>query len=173
MAGRKALWALTRVLPVVTALVLLLASCTPGDAPERELMIEDLEANQALWQSHGLVDYQVTIDIDSGGVLGGVGQLLVRNGTVVEVARDGWPADPAYYRTWTVDDLFITVTDLIARDVYSLEVQYHPDLGFPVLVRAQDYPDVTDGLRFTVEGFSNPGKSPVLGGDYLEIQQDS
>lgn len=148
---------------------------TPMDAadkstaayPAKTQRLETLRAQQAKWQSHNISDYELTITQDCFCLYGpayGPNKVVVKNEAVKIVryygeARDNFKPGE---RLDVDDGISMSVSELFERTERQvinaaenaiLDIEYHPDYGFPVLID-YDRPDLDDEeSRVTVYGF--------------------
>lgn len=117
------------LLAVALALGAALTACSDPFGPEQA----ELERARALWEARGAEDYRYEFRTLCF-CLNLHGLVEVRDGAVVAVTdlETGEPVtgDP-FDRYPTVEELFDTLAQWIAREPFRMEVTYDPELGYP------------------------------------------
>ena len=150
-----------RIAPKTThwfLLALLLSSCSLLNEGDE---LEDLRANQRLWQQHHAADYQ--FDLTKGCFCGpGLypARIVVRADTVNAVLdpATGAPLTPPeseepalelYPDEYaTIDGLFGVIERAIEQKAYQLDVTYDPERGYPRNIRIEYSKHATDDEFF-------------------------
>ena len=136
-----------------------LAACSlmPGASlGPRELALQQLAANQALWLQKGPNDYVLTIERQCFCPSAQY-EITVSNGIVGSVTRDGVAVGPSEVQGLpkTVPELFAVVATL-PPDA-AVTVSYDPDLGFPTSISVDPIPNAIDD-EYTILVYSlKPG----------------
>ncbi|MFN2476961.1 MAG: DUF6174 domain-containing protein [Chthoniobacterales bacterium] len=155
-------------------LVLLLAAIAPSiEGSQRRVELQELQANRAKWQRHGITDYEFrqrdeTCFCMYGPYYGPI-RVIVAKGKVKKAIyegerRDGyWPGRLVREKTElvaTVEDVFRRADGVInARSKAPYTIRYDPTYGFPTMIDVQNPPGMADAQwRLVVDGFT-PRKS--------------
>jgi hypothetical protein len=114
------------------------ASVSPNDAALRKLA-----AQQAIWQSHAIDDYVITIERQCF-CPGGQFVITVQDGIVVSVTQDMLPVRPDQVANVpkTVPELFALAAKLPPASLVSLS--YDELLGFPMQLSVDPIPGAVD-----------------------------
>ena len=124
--------------------------------PQAERILGDLELARARWQSVGTTSYRFQVEVQCfcPEEYRGPFDVIVRNGAVFEVTRNGEPAgDIAPTDYLTVTGLFGAVERFAHSD--GITVTYDPDYGFPVIIDADPLARAIDEeQRIVVTGFT-------------------
>ena len=117
-------------------LVLLLSACSVTGPPDEER--EDLRRNRERWRSQRIQSYEYVLQqlCYCPPELARPARVTVRDGqvaSVIDVERS--TAVPADRRnTLTVEDLFARVEEALNRNAAELQVEYDPELGYPISI---------------------------------------
>jgi hypothetical protein len=117
-------------------LALMLQAC--GREPVHSAEADNLARARAQWSRQGPSSYRYTLYVDCfcPGLMRTPVRVVVRDGQVVssDPTRPGLDSfDLKSIRDHdTVLDLFAEVQQAIDREPFQLEVEYHPELGYPV-----------------------------------------
>lgn len=89
--------------------VVVLLVATPWTLRGRmhRLSEEDLDTARSVWRRSGVRDYD--LDVEISGATAGRYSIVVRDGRLQSIERDGRPANPAESDQWTVEGLFKTI----------------------------------------------------------------
>lgn len=128
----------------MVAMVAAACSMFPGASlSPRELALRQLAANQALWQSKGIDDYDITIE-QQCFCPSQQYEITVVDGIVNGVTVDGMPVRPDQMRAQpkTVPELFALVAGLSPEAAST--VSYDEEFGYPALISVDPIPNAID-----------------------------
>lgn len=140
------------------ALALLLAACPLLPGREGSDVLRDLERSQQRWRSRDIADYRYVVQRSCfcGGEVVRAVVVEVRGGEVTsrryrdESTPLAWH-DPTLWPS--VEGLFELVRDAVERGADRVEVDYHPEHGYPVSIRIDEMlRAVDDELTITASG---------------------
>ena len=128
------------ITPVISlALCSLLSACGGGQARDT------LNTNRALWEAQALTDY--SYHFHRACFCAMVDPVIIEvHGTDITVTyEDGQPMESENLHLFpTIPGLFDIVSDAIAADPYSLEVEYDPTYGYPTRISIDYAKDIVD-----------------------------
>ncbi len=136
------------------ALLAALLACGSTTGPTS---LASLERAKARWNARGFMDYtfETRRDCFCAPETTGPVRIAVHGDSITSVtdlATDSIVPPPWRDSWYTVDDLF-TVIDSAARRAAtaSVDVEYDPDLGYPLTLEVNPRPDLADaGVRYTI-----------------------
>lgn len=162
-AGVFAAWLLVVGLSLVG---FFLAACSdspdPHTAQLKETAPRDLDEARRLWAQNGSPDYRLTITQECfcRDALGPL-QVQVRDGLVVEViGPDGTLRDVS--QGFTVPFLFDRAQAWLARPEEDARVEFHPELGYPIVAGYRGHPEVDDFWTIHVRAYEALAAGPAM-----------
>lgn len=144
---------------ISTAAVLMVgaAACDPVGPESWGDRRAEMEEQRAVWADAGVDSYRYRV-MRGCYCSGPVGEFEV---TVVagevsaaEATQDGEAVpDSVLAEIPTVDDLFAVIEEAITAEVDDLDVEYHPELGYPTLIDIdRDQRAIDDEVTYQAEG---------------------
>ncbi len=142
------------------SIVLLLATlvaCGEGAAPTGEGIPGDLSLNRARWAQLGIVDYGYRLAVRCFCAVHPSDVVVeVRNGAIVAVQdqQSGEPLDPSRFGAYyTIEGLFDAAEQAIADGADRVDVLFHPELYYPVMIDIDRITNaIDDELRIEASG---------------------
>lgn len=114
---------------------------------------EHLERARARWAVAGPDDYRFTVGriCFCPPALSGPFEVVVRDGRVASVTRDGQPVGPDAPALPTVEGMFDAVTEAYASSADEVRVRYDERLGYPVEIYVdEDFQAADEETGYTV-----------------------
>jgi hypothetical protein len=114
------------------------ATPAPTPVPTPARLQQQLNQNRELWDSQGWQDYRMEFQWSCFCVIEYVSPVVVTvsggdNIDAVVFAENGQPVGELISDGYeTVDGLFDLIQDAIDRNAFSISVEYHPELGYPI-----------------------------------------
>ncbi|BAY22191.1 hypothetical protein NIES2100_19540 [Calothrix sp. NIES-2100] len=119
-----------------------------------------LEFNRRLWEKQNIVNYRYTFSNGCFCIPDARGPVVieVRNGKTKSITsvETGQPVNnPEYFQNYnTVPKLFNVIQDAIARQAFSLDVNYSARYGYPTQINIDYNAQIADEeLYLTIENF--------------------
>jgi hypothetical protein len=142
-------WIDMRLLPI--CLIAFVTSCNwlldPGEPGDRQILINELNRREALWEQHDIHDYDFDYRLECECLAAAIQpvRIEVRKDTIARVLdAAGAEIAPTEGVRWpTVDSLFLWTRDLANNRSYTVEVGFDGTLDFPNFLRG-DVPQAVD-----------------------------
>ena len=147
LRGRRRLAALGLgvVLPLMIGQIFFAAMDARQQANEQHRLDSiqaDLDQHRALWQANHPARYRFTLHTS---MFCAPGHCPPSETVTVTYG---------YVSGWTVEKLFGRIQDAIDQNYYTVDATYHPQLGYPMMVRTDPNPLISDqSIQLTVADF--------------------
>ena len=137
--------------PALAMLTVILAGCVATGPDLTQQRLNELNRHRARWSAADVDSYRYHLmrSCECLWPTGGNFVVTVENGVVVraESEHDGEPlAEDHLASMETVEDLFDRIAAAIDAEVFRLDVEYDPDLGYPRFLAAVEIEGVVDYL---------------------------
>jgi len=140
----------------LTFVIALAAACgvtEPGDYEEER---DRLAENRGRWSSQGFDSYDYVLQPLCFCLVTTPGNVVVRAGAIIGVTNveTGEPVPQTWLQVYmTVEQLFAFIEDAIDRSAHSIDVDYHPQYGYPTNIRI-DYIEnmIDEEMAFEASG---------------------
>jgi Family of unknown function (DUF6174) len=118
-----------------------------------------LQFNRRLWEKKNIPNYRYTFSNGCFCIPDARGPVVieVRNGktTSITSVETGQPVNPEFFQQYnTIPQLFNVIQDAIARQAFSLDVNYSAKYGYPTQINIDYNAQIADEELFlTIENF--------------------
>ncbi|MEB3182688.1 MAG: DUF6174 domain-containing protein [Nostocaceae cyanobacterium] len=128
-----------------------------GSQPSTDSNTAQLQSNQQLWNQQNISSYRYTLQRNCFCIEEARQpvEVVVKDGKTISVTavNSGKPVNPELFKDYnSIPKLFAVIQDAINRKAASLDVKYHPTLGYPTQINIDyDTQMADEELYLTVE----------------------